>query len=487
MTRPNFVFFIPDQLRADALGAFGSPVAKTPHLDAFAASGVRMHNAFTQHSVCSPSRVSFLTGLYPHVRGRRTLTDLIRTDEPNLLRYLKEDGYYVTHIGQRGDTFAPGATELAVHDYGFVVEPTVSTFGRFSGSGMGTAMPRTFLHGLIEEDEGSIDNDEAMIRSAEAWLAAAPEEPWALYLPLFAPHCPFAVTEPWYSMYDRAEMPSRVQHESGHQPAFVQHIRDEWGLDDVTDAEWREIQAVYFGMISRMDDQFGRLMAALEANGLREDTVVLFFADHGEYLGDFNLVEKWPAGVHDVLVRDPLMIGGPSLQAGLEADALVELVDVMPTVLDLAGIAPTETHFGRSLVPLLRGETDEHREYAFSEGGFLATEEPGFESPPPPYDLKGKVQHDHPEAVGRCIAVRDTEWTYVWRMYEPCELYSRSTDPGEQRNLAALPECAHVIERMHQAMLEWLLRTSDVMNMAKTPRFPEIHLPSPAERLASGD
>lgn len=483
MSRPNFVFFIPDQLRADAIGAFGSPIARTPHLDAFAKTAVRMDNAFTQHSVCSPSRVSFLTGLYPHTRGRRTLTDLIRPDEPNLLRYLKEDGYYVTHIGKRGDTFAPGATELSVHDYGFAVEPTVSTFGRFSHTDMGTAIPRTFYVGRIDEPEGTIDNDEAMTRSAEAWLADAPDQPWALYLPLFAPHCPFAVTDPWYSMYDRAEMPGRAVHTEGHQPAYVQHIRDTWGLDAVTDEQWREIQAVYYGMISRMDDQFGRLMAALEANGLRENTVVLFFADHGEYLGDFGLIEKWPAGVHDVLVRDPLLIGGPGLARDASSDALVELVDVMPTVLDLAGIASTETHFGRSLVPLLRGETSVHRDYAFTEGGFLATEEPGFELPPPPYDLKGRVQHEHPEAVGRCIAVRDHAWTYVWRMYEPCELYSRVDDPREQRNVAALPEHAERIERMHRALLDWLLHTSDVMSMAPTPRFPEIHSPSPAVRL----
>lgn len=484
MMRPNFIFFIPDQLRADAVGAFGSPIAKTPHLDAFAERAVRLRNAFTQHSVCSPSRVSFLTGLYPHTRGRRTLTDLIRPDEPNLLRYLKEDGYYVTHLGQRGDTFAPGATELSVDDYGFLVEPTVSTFGRFSGSEMGTAMPRTFYHGRIDEPEGTIDNDEAMTRSAEAWLAAAPEEPWALYMPLFAPHCPFAVTEPWYSMYNRADMPLRAQHESGHEPAYIHHIREEWGLDEVTDEQWREIQAVYYGMISRMDDHFGRVMAALDAHGLRESTVVLFFADHGEYLGDYGLIEKWPAGVHDVLVRDPLMIGGPTLAAGSDTEALVELVDVLPTVLDLAGIEATETHFGRSLVPLLRGEAPSHREYVFSEGGFLASEEPGFESPPPPYDLKGKVQHDHPEAVGRCIAVRDHQWTYVWRRYEPAELYSRLDDPQELRNLAADPAHAATIERLHRAMLNWLLDTSDVMSMAKTPRFPEIHLPTPAARLA---
>ncbi len=484
MSRPNFLIFIPDQLRADAVGAFGASVAKTPHLDALAARGVHFTNTFTQHSVCSPSRVSFWTGLYPHTRGRRTLTDLIRPDEPNLLRYLKEDGYYVTHIGQRGDTFAPGATELAVHDYGFVVPSTVNTFGRMAGSAMATAMPRTFYVGL-DEDADAIDNDEAMALSAIEWLGDAPEQPWAMVLPLFAPHCPFLVSEPWFSMYDRTKMPGRAAHASGHEPAYMQLVRETWGLEQVTDAQWRDIQAVYYGMVSRMDDQFGRIMAALDANGLREDTVVIFFTDHGEYLGDFDLVEKWPSGMHEVLTRDPLIISGPTLQQDSSSDALVEMVDLMPTVLELAEVSPTETHFGRSLVPLLRGETQEHRDFAFTEGGFLASEELAFESPQPPYDLKGKVQHDHPEAVGRCVAVRDQAWTYVWRMYEACELYSRIDDPHEEHNLAALPEHADRIAHMHQALLDWLLRTSDVMSMNDVPRFPHIELPQPSARLAA--
>lgn len=484
MSRPNFVFFIPDQLRADAVGALGSTLVRTPNIDAYAQRATSFSQAYVQHSVCSPSRVSFWTGLYPHVRGRRTLTDLIRADEPNTLRYLKESGYYVSHLGTRGDTFAPGATEHAVHDYGFIVEPDVSLMSR---AGMPTmppgisGLPRTFYVGRRETEV--VDNDEAIIRSAEAWLADAPDQPWALVLPLVAPHCPFHVSDPWYSMYDRVDMPERAQHRSGHEPAFMQRMRDYFGLDAVTDEEWREIQAVYFGMVSRMDHHFGRVIAALDAHGLGDDTVVLFFADHGEYLGDYDLVEKWPSGVHDVLTRDPLIIGGPGLRRGAESHGLVELVDLMPTVLELAGIDPTETHFGRSLVPLLRGDTDDHREYAFTEGGFLVSEEPALERSPVPYDLKSAILHEHPEVVGRVIAVRSQQWTYVWRMYEPCELYSRIDDPYEERNVAT--EHGEVVAQMHDVLLHWMLHTSDVMSMAQRPRFPEIDLPSPSARLGS--
>jgi len=122
---PNFLILVPDQLRADALGAFGNAHAATPHIDALAARGTRFTNAFVQHPVCSPSRASILTGWYPHTAGHRTLTHLLREHEPNLLRILKDSGYHVTWAGMRGDTFAEGVTELSVDEYGFSTWPTV--------------------------------------------------------------------------------------------------------------------------------------------------------------------------------------------------------------------------------------------------------------------------------------------------------------------------------------------------------------------------
>ncbi|MFG2654488.1 sulfatase-like hydrolase/transferase [Streptomyces sp. NPDC048425] len=196
--RPNFVFFIPDQLRADALGAFGNEHVSTPHLDALAARGTRFDNAFVQHPVCSPSRASFLTGRYPHTNGHRTLTHLLKPWEPNLLRSLKEGCYHVTWPGMRGDTFAPGATELSVDEYGFGVSPT--TFGS-GGGGLddwpgGESRARLYHRGRRPEDSERIDADEATIRTALRWLEKPPREPWALFVPLVAPHCPFEIEDP---------------------------------------------------------------------------------------------------------------------------------------------------------------------------------------------------------------------------------------------------------------------------------------------------
>src|SRR5690349_11406635 len=125
----NFVVIVADQLRADALGSFGRPDAATPNLDALAAEGTIFTNAFVQHPVCSPSRASFLTGWYPHTAGHRTLDGLLRSDEPNFLRTFRDNGYRVAWAGDRGDTFAPGATEVSVDEHGFAERPVGSMWG----------------------------------------------------------------------------------------------------------------------------------------------------------------------------------------------------------------------------------------------------------------------------------------------------------------------------------------------------------------------
>ena len=166
MTRPNFLIIVADQLRADAVGAFGSPIASTPHIDALAERGARFTNAFVQHTVCSPSRASFLTGWYPHVRGHRSLTHLLRPDDPNLLRSLKQAGYHVTHVGERGDTWAPGATEVSCHEYGWSVRPDRAlAFAREEAQDEDDPMRRAYYGGRADE---TIDFDKLLIATGSS-------------------------------------------------------------------------------------------------------------------------------------------------------------------------------------------------------------------------------------------------------------------------------------------------------------------------------
>lgn len=476
---PNFVIIVPDQLRADALGCFGSPVAQTPHIDELAWRGTVFSETYVQHPVCAPSRASFLTGWYPHVRGHRTLTHLLRADEPNLLGILKAAGYHVAWAGSRGDTFAPGVTEQSVHEYGqdeklalpekpagFPSDEWARVFyrGRVIGGGIGHA------------------HDDAAVRTAERWLAAFPPEPWVLFVPLIAPHCPFEADEPWFSLHDRDSMPDPLPVPDGPEPAFKAAIREKYRTSRLSPGMWRELIAVYYGMVSALDHHVGRIQQAIRASGVAGRTVSIFFADHGEYLGDFGLIEKWPSGMDRCLTHDPLIISGAGLPRDQRSDALVELIDVMPTVLELVGVDAPHRHFGRSLMPVLEDPHREHREYAYTEGGFTLGEDQGSGRSPFPYDLKSAVRLENPRLVGRVVAVRDRDWTYVWRLYEDPELYHRRKDPHEKINLAGRSDLADVERRMERALLRWQIETADVIPVEKDPRGPTVALPPPASQ-----
>ena len=184
-------------------------------------------------------------------------------------------------------------------------------------------------------------------------------------------------------------------------------------------------------MISRLDDQLGSIVDILkkpEYGSLWDRTYTMMFTDHGEYLGDSDLVEKWPSGVDDVLVHDPLIIVGPELPAGQVNESMCEMVDLVPTVLELLGVAERYPHSGKSLVSTIKTNSPDHKPYAFSEGGFLLKEEPLLERAPFPYDKKSELQHHDTVTVGRAISARDKDWSYTYRLYEPAELFDRHGD-----------------------------------------------------------
>jgi arylsulfatase A-like enzyme len=262
----------------------------------------------------------------------------------------------------------------------------------------------------------------------------------------------------------------------------MQAIRERYGTNRATPDMWAEITATYYGMISRLDDQFGRIMKFVEEKNLLENTITLFFTDHGEYLGDYGLIEKWPSGLSDSLVREPLIIGGAGLPTGKINDSMAEMVDLIPTLFQLCGIGEHFPHNGKSLVPTILHGT-EHKEFAFSEGGFLKSEEPLLEQAPYPYDIKAALQHEDTTLVGKAISIRSKEWTYIYRLYEPAELYSRINDPQELHNLASNPQHIHISRMMESAMFKWLVETSDYLPWQKDPRFPEVKLESPRNQL----
>jgi arylsulfatase A-like enzyme len=413
-----------------------------------------------------------MTGWYPHTRGHRTLTHLVQPHEPNLLKYLKEGGYHVAWAGARRDVFAPGVTESSTHFCGWTRRP-----GRL---GMGpqyeaqSPLYNIFYHGKRDGDETWMDFDEAATQTALDWLTSRPEGPWCLWIPLIFPHLPFEVEDPWYSMYTPADVPQRFTGHGTGKPVFHSAMREKFGTDRVTEDEWSEMIRVYYGMISRVDDQLGRVMQTLDQIGEHENTLTLYFTDHGEYAGDFGLVEKWPSGMDRCLLQNPLIMAGPGVRPGTTAGTFTEMIDILPTLLELADISADHTHFGKSLVPVLADPDHQVRDCAFSEGGFAVDELDLLESAKGEYANKADLQHEQPRLVGKTICMRTPDHTYVYRLYEDDELYDRATDPGETNNLIMSPDKQALVTELKGKVFEWLFETADVIPWKADPRFPEV-------------
>jgi len=465
----NFIIFNPDEMRAESVGCYGHPTVRTPHMDRLAAEAVRFDQAHVQHTVCTPSRCSFMTGWYPHVRGHRTLWHMLRPDEPNLLKYLRRAGYEVAWFGKNdllaAATFADSVDELAV-SYGsgkaaaqrLFDDPDHPTYQSF------LYRPR----GGTIEDLGDWGN----VRTAIDFLQRPHDRPFVLYLPLTLPHCPYTVPQPYYDMHDPAELPPLRPPAPAGAPDFHRIIRQYRRLDEVDEAVLRKINAVYLGMITCVDEMLGRLLAALGQTGLAEDTTVLVFSDHGDWAGDYGLVEKWPSGLDDCLTRVPLIIRAPGGTAGHTVNEPVEVMDIMATILELAGVEARHTHFSRSLVPQLNGAAGDGGRAVFAEGGYDLHEPHCFEgkdtgdqarrTPEYIYYPKSRQQQEHPTSVCRATMMRTASHKLTRRTSGLHELYDLAADPRELRNVYDDPACAAVRDELTERMLDWLIRTSDV-------------------------
>ncbi|KAI7368511.1 hypothetical protein KC354_g2616 [Hortaea werneckii] len=464
------ILFMPDQLRYDAVGAFGNEVRLSA-------------------STCSQSRCSMFTGQYPHVSGHRTLENLLKPWEPNVFRSLREGGYHVAYLAPRGDFYAENATELGVNEYGFLTDQTLPDFAResFDLEDKNSLWNRLFYLGERNAST-AVDYDEVLTRGALQWLESPPEEPWVLFLPLIFPHLPFTVEEPWFSLHDRSNMPvpPGPEERTGYTPRFYETLREQYGLQRANASVWQEVMGTYYGMVSRVDDQFGRVMNKTKDQGLWNQTVTLFYTDHGEFLGDSHMIEKWPSGVSENLVHEPMIIGGAGLPENVVYEEMAEMIDLVPTLLQLGTVNETYYHYGKSLVDAMhaagRGEVLPHRDMAYTEGGFLLSDEPLLEQSPFPYDIKASLQHNDTALVGKALGMRSKEWTYVYRLYEPDELYSRLNDTQELHNLAGEPEYAHIRAMMHEKALRWLVETPMTIPWYLDERKPDVDLESPYEQ-----
>ena len=494
--RRNVLFIMCDQLRFDYLGVYGHPHIKTPNIDRLAARGVRFTNAYVQSPICGPSRMSAYTGRYMRSHGSTWNGIPLRVGEPTLGDHLREIGVRnvlvgkthmapdregMARLGIPADSiigvlqaqcgFEPYERDDGLHPDGrYDPAPRYDAYLRAQGfeapnpwehwANSAAGDDGDLLSGwlLAHADKPARVPDEHsetpyMTRRAMDFIREAEEDgrPWCLHLSYIKPHWPYIVPAPYHDMYG-PEHVIPVQRDEGERddphPVYKAFQDERVSRAFSSDGVRERVIPAYMGLITQIDDQLGILFRFLEERGLADDTLIVFTADHGDYLGDHWLGEKQL--FHDVSVKVPLIVVDPTPAAdatrGTVSDALVELIDLAPTFLAYAGGAP-KPHIleGRSLLPLLHGQ---------DPGGWRTAAISEYD-----YSLdRARLALGTPVPDSRLYMVADGRWKLVFAEGFRPMLFDLETDPREVRDLGADPAFADQRRRLTEELFAWTRR-----------------------------
>lgn len=440
-SRPNFLFIVVDDLAAE-LGAFGVAAARTPHMDRLAARSLRFDRAYTQFPLCSPSRESFLSGRRPESTGAIQQGRLVRDLQPAatyLPAYFKQHGWFTAAAGKIFHKNDPAAWDRYVDGNPVSPQEIAALKGRAATRDRGEHAPEWFP---LDDDEATT-GDGIVARSVVALLrerAASPGQPFFLAAGFRKPHLPWTAPKKYFAQFPRTAIPPLREPPLRDVPALALQT-DLHGITPPADRQ--EAAAAYYACVSFIDAQVGLLLAELDAQKLWDSTVVVFVSDHGFHLGDHGGL--W-AKLTDFerCARVPFTIAAPrSPSVGRTTDAIVENLDLYPTLVALAGL-PRPAHLdGRNLAPLLA-------------------------DPATPWPHAAYTTTIHEGVVGR--SVRTDRWRYTqWGDGVAAELYDQAADPGNYHNLVSDPAHAAVIAS-HRQLLDRNPRASDVPADAQAAR-----------------
>jgi len=477
-------------MRADSVGFMGNPDVKTPHLDSLAASGTVFENHFVPFPKCVPSRCSMHTGRYTHTDGLRTVMgpNHLPKGSPNLGEFLRGRGYETAVLGLNhvweNDWFY-GSGENKNQPHAGVVDYTSFTEGPLNEGAM---TPRTYpegvartgkhldalaevdFDGLVTGEKGRSFSDENRTDQAVHYLEELRDrsKPFFLQLNLSKPHPPYRIHEPYYSQYDPQEI-SPFPYDLPENATLCLRAQRKWRLgDDVPHAALREIQAVYYGMISFIDDLVGRVLQALKEQGLHDETLVIFCSDHGDYAGQYGINEKWDGSLQDCLLKVPFVMSGPGIPAGMRVPHFSEHVDIPATIFDYFGWErPADwVWHGTSMLPLLEGRKT--KDAVFADGGHEKAMRDRFHNDPwqekdgrwvKATGGKQLVYQECPDAMARAKMIRTHDWKLVIRETGGNELFHIAEDPYEMKNLYGDPVYADKVSELQLGLIEWTLRT----------------------------
>lgn len=524
--QPNIVYFVADQMRADSMAHMGNPASITPNLDALVKEGVSFEHAYCQNPICVPSRISFLSGLYPHTTGHRTIHYLQNEGEPNFLRTMKNNGYEVIWVGRNdvvpgdktkeefcdryyqafGDGDAKSVTggEFAAIKAGMLkAEAAKGTGAEDGASGAHGVQPvkakpaepgleeirkpgyYSFHIGKIDLDQDGSSHmfaryDWSCIHQVLDYLderaGKKDDRPFFLYITLTYPHPEYMCEEPWYSSIDRSKLPPRRPGAASlmGKPSMLREIARKQNLSGWGEENFDEMRATYLAMVSRFDHQFGMVRDKLKDCGFYDDTSIFVFSDHGDYTGDYDISEKVQNCFDDPVANVPLLVK-PAKQFAVTpriSKALVELVDLTATVEEMTGVKTEYVNFGKSLVHLLEKE-EAHREAVFCEGGRIHGEtwamELGHGEASPYWPRLSTQASEGPEHT-KAVMCRMGDWKYVYRLYEEDELYNLTEDPMELHNRIGEEGQRERVNTMKLKILDWMVETGDVVPNRKDIR-----------------
>ena len=434
--KPNILFIAIDD-QNDWIGHLGGhPMAKTPNLDKLAARGTTFTNAHCNSPLCNPSRTSLLLGLRPTTTGIYGLSPWFRTlpewkDRVALPQHFAKNGYrtYATGKIYHGGTGGGGRKKKGGNAE--TSEPEFQVTAPYGG--FGTKPPKKLVppspmgdHPLMDWGVWPLDNDDTGKGDYQvaSWISdqiksAPKDQPFFIAAGFFFPHVPCYATQKWFDLYpdDDSILPKILEDDRADTPRFSWYLH--WSLPEPRlkwikeSNQWRNLVRSYLACTSFTDAQIGRVLTALEESGHADNTIVVVWGDHGWHLGEKGISGKntlWDRGT-----KVPLIFAGPGVTKGQKCSQPAELLDIYPTLIDLAGVPPRSDLEGISLVPQLKDSTTKRERPAITSHN----------------------QGNH--------GIRSENWRYIHYADGSEELYDMVNDPNEWHNLAGKPEHAAVI------------------------------------------
>lgn len=437
--QPNILILMADQMAPSALPIYGHPVVKAPNIARLAEGGVVFDSAYCNSPLCAPSRFSFLSGRLPSRIGAYDNACEFPADQPTIAHALRYRGYRTILAGKMhfvGPDQLHGfeerlTTDIYPADFGWT--PDWTKFDDrpswyHSMDSVLTAGPCIRTNQLDYDEEVSFVTRRKLFEIARGRDA----RPFFLVMSLTHPHDPFAIPRRYWDLYDDADIaPPRVRIAKSDQDPHSLRLRHVIGmdLDEITDEQVRAARRAYYGAISFVDEQIGSVLAALSESGMADDTIILLIGDHGEMLGERDLWYKM--NFFEGGVRVPMIVHAPGRFAPRRVAASVSLVDLLPTLTDLAGgdvpddMVPAGE--GTSLLPHLLGVVGADE----ALGEYLGE-----------------------AAIAPIVMIRRDRWKFIHSPVDPDQLFDLVSDPDELLNRAADPACAEIVSAFRREVGE---------------------------------